>query len=254
MSSSSRLALITGGSRGIGRATALALARDGRDVIITYRSHSEEADEVAAAIAELGRTAVALQLDTGALDSFDAFAATFAGALRETWGRETFDFLVNNGGMQIAGSFAAVTQQTLTASSTSTSRASSSSLKSSLDCSPTTARSSTSRPARPASTPPSAWCMRRRRAPSRCSRDTSLRSSGHAASPSTRLPRAPSRRISATASYATTSKVQQVVSSVTALRRYAVAKDIGGAIAALLGDGNRWVTGQRIEVSGGVHL
>jgi NAD(P)-dependent dehydrogenase (short-subunit alcohol dehydrogenase family) len=49
-------------------------------------------------------------------------------------------------------------------------------------------------------------------------------------------------------------QVQQVVSSVTALRRYAVAEDIGGAIAALLGDGNRWVTGQRIEVSGGVHL
>jgi NAD(P)-dependent dehydrogenase (short-subunit alcohol dehydrogenase family) len=107
----SRIALITGANRGIGRATALALARDGVDVIITYRSHAEEADEVIAAIGELDRKAVALQLDTGAVDSFDAFVSTVTGALRHTWGRDSFEYLINNAGMQITASFADATEE-----------------------------------------------------------------------------------------------------------------------------------------------
>src|ERR1700746_1191816 len=66
----SRIALVTGANRGIGRATALQLARDGVDVILTYRSHREEADDVVASITALGRSAVALQLDTVDLKSF----------------------------------------------------------------------------------------------------------------------------------------------------------------------------------------
>ena len=107
----SRIALITGANRGIGRATALALARDGVDVIITYRSHAEEADEVIAAIGELDRKAVALQLDTGAVDSFDAFVSAVTGALRDTWGRDSFEYLINNAGMQITASFADATEE-----------------------------------------------------------------------------------------------------------------------------------------------
>jgi len=107
----SRIALITGANRGIGGATALALARDGVDVIITYRSHAEEADEVVAAIGELGRKAVALELDTGDVDSFDAFVSAVAGALRDTWGRDSFEYLINNAGMQITASFADATEE-----------------------------------------------------------------------------------------------------------------------------------------------
>ena len=110
MTSSPRIALITGANRGIGRSTALALARDGIDVILTYRSHADEAAAVVASIAELGRSAVALQLDTGATETFDAFVASVTDALQNTWGRDSFDFLVNNGGMSIAGSFADVTE------------------------------------------------------------------------------------------------------------------------------------------------
>ncbi|MET9257702.1 SDR family oxidoreductase [Streptomyces sp. NPDC003717] len=96
------IALITGGNRGLGRATALALAEAGTDVIVTYRSHQEEAAAVVDAVTALGRRAVALELDTTAFDTFPAFAAAVRDVLGATWDRETFDFLVNNAGVAAA--------------------------------------------------------------------------------------------------------------------------------------------------------
>ncbi|MFG3104012.1 SDR family NAD(P)-dependent oxidoreductase [Streptomyces sp. NPDC048182] len=96
------IALITGGNRGLGRATALALAEAGTDVIVTYRSHQEEAAAVVDAVTALGRRAVALELDTTAFDTFPAFAAAVRDALGATWDRDTFDFLVNNAGVAAA--------------------------------------------------------------------------------------------------------------------------------------------------------
>jgi NAD(P)-dependent dehydrogenase (short-subunit alcohol dehydrogenase family) len=84
-----RIALITGANRGIGRSTALQLAREGVDVILTYRTHADEASDVVAEIEALGRNATALQLDTGDVASFDAFVA----ALGDT----RIDFLVKRG-------------------------------------------------------------------------------------------------------------------------------------------------------------
>ena len=71
-----KIALITGGNRGLGRASALALAADGRDVVLTYRSNRDEASAVVKEIEALGRRAVALQLDTTEFATFDAFAET----------------------------------------------------------------------------------------------------------------------------------------------------------------------------------
>ena len=93
-----RIALITGGNRGLGRSEALAFATDGTDVVITYRSHADEAKAVVAEIEALGRTAVALQLDTAVPETFDAFADTLRAALAQTWDRDGFDVLVNNAG------------------------------------------------------------------------------------------------------------------------------------------------------------
>ncbi|MCP3097407.1 SDR family oxidoreductase [Myxococcus sp. K15C18031901] len=92
------IALITGSSRGLGRGSALALAERGSDVIVTYRSGREEADEVVQAIRARGRKAVALRLDVGRPDTFDAFVAQVREALKQTWGRERFESLVNNAG------------------------------------------------------------------------------------------------------------------------------------------------------------
>jgi len=92
------IALVTGASRGLGRNTALSIARHGCDVILTYRSQREEAEAVVAEIAALGRKALAFQLDTGNLAEFAAFSDRLRYALRETWQRETFDHLVNNAG------------------------------------------------------------------------------------------------------------------------------------------------------------
>jgi NAD(P)-dependent dehydrogenase (short-subunit alcohol dehydrogenase family) len=93
-----RIALITGGNRGIGRASARALADDGTDVILTYRSNAAEANSVVAELSELGRTAVALPLDTVDHESFPAFADELRRELRERWAQERFDILINNAG------------------------------------------------------------------------------------------------------------------------------------------------------------
>lgn len=93
-----KIALVTGASRGLGRNTALSIARRGGDVILTYQSRSAEAQAVVAEIKALGRKAVAFQLDSGNVAAFAPFAEKLRSALRETWGRESFDHLVNNAG------------------------------------------------------------------------------------------------------------------------------------------------------------
>jgi NAD(P)-dependent dehydrogenase (short-subunit alcohol dehydrogenase family) len=80
-----KIALITGSSRGLGRNTALALAKKGVDVIVTYRSSEAEAKNVVSAIEEIGGKAVALQLDTSNTKTFDDFAAQIKQTLQDTW-------------------------------------------------------------------------------------------------------------------------------------------------------------------------
>ena len=94
----SKITLVTGSSRGLGRNAALSIARAGGDVVLTYRSRAEEAEAVVAEIEALGRKALALPLDTGNIAAFPAFAATLRGALQQTWKRGSFDHLVNNAG------------------------------------------------------------------------------------------------------------------------------------------------------------
>lgn len=111
MEPTNKIALITGASRGLGKNAALKLASKGNDVIITYRSKKEEADEVVATIEALGLHAAALQLDTSKVATFDNFKTELTALLKEKWNRETFDFLVNNAGIDAAAPFAQTTEE-----------------------------------------------------------------------------------------------------------------------------------------------
>jgi len=107
---SPKIALITGGSRGLGRNTAVHLARSGVDVVLTYHSNKAEADAAVDEIRALGRKAAALQLDTGDVATFDAFVASLRETLKSTFGRETIDYLVNNAGIGLHVPFAEATE------------------------------------------------------------------------------------------------------------------------------------------------
>jgi NAD(P)-dependent dehydrogenase (short-subunit alcohol dehydrogenase family) len=93
-----KIALVTGANRGLGRSEAIALAADGVDVVITYRSNPDEADKVVAEIEELGRRSVAMHLDVSEPASFAAFADRLRSLLADMWSRNDLDIVVNNAG------------------------------------------------------------------------------------------------------------------------------------------------------------
>lgn len=109
--SEQKIALVIGGSRGLGKNMALALAKKGNDVIITYNSGQQEAEQVITEIEKMGRQAVALQLNVGEVNSFAGFAAGLTEVLREKWERSTFDFLVNNAGIGINTPFESTNEE-----------------------------------------------------------------------------------------------------------------------------------------------
>ncbi|ARP81256.1 3-oxoacyl-ACP reductase [Bordetella genomosp. 8] len=106
-----KIALITGASRGLGRNAALSIARHGGDVIVTYRSGEAEAQAVVDQIQAMGRKAAALRLDVADVSSFKAFAETLRGILARQWSRDTFDHLVNNAGHGEMAAFADTTEE-----------------------------------------------------------------------------------------------------------------------------------------------
>src|SRR6187402_2249565 len=98
MEKKSKIALVTGGSRGLGRDMALNLAKKGLDVIITYNSRIEDARQVVAQVEAAGQKAAALQLNTGVIASFQGFEDQLKTTLSQHFGTDHFDFLVNNAG------------------------------------------------------------------------------------------------------------------------------------------------------------
>jgi NAD(P)-dependent dehydrogenase (short-subunit alcohol dehydrogenase family) len=108
---SNKIAIVTGSSRGLGKNTALHLAGKGIDVILTYHSKQAEADAVVAEIESKGQKAVALALDIGNSQSFDSFVQQVATALKQTWNQTQFDYLVNNAGIGITAAFAETSEQ-----------------------------------------------------------------------------------------------------------------------------------------------
>ncbi|MFV8368888.1 SDR family NAD(P)-dependent oxidoreductase [Flavobacterium sp. LB2R40] len=104
-----KIALVTGGSRGLGKDMALKLAQKGLDVIVSYNSKQAEAEAVVKEIEKLGQKAVALQLNVADVASFDLFFQNVVTAMKGTFGTDKFDFLINNAGVSLHESFATTT-------------------------------------------------------------------------------------------------------------------------------------------------
>jgi len=110
MNTENKVAVITGGSRGLGKNMAIAVAKKGIDVVITYNSSKEKADEVVSEIGSLGQKAFAFQLDTRNVSAFDALINEVTGQLQEKTGSPNFDFLINNAGTALYAPIAEVSE------------------------------------------------------------------------------------------------------------------------------------------------
>ena len=249
-----KIAIITGGSRGLGRNTALAVAARGIDVIFTYRTNKAEAEKVAAEIKASGRKALALQLDTGDSASFPAFAETVAAALRDVWGRAHFEYLVNNAGHSAPGLIATMSEadfdglyqvhfkgvvfltQKLLPLIADGGRI--------VNFSSGLARFSLPGYAAYASMKGAIEVFTRYLAKEVGPRGIAV---------NVVAPGAIETDFGGGA-VRDNADLNKFVASVTAMGRVGVPDDIGPMIATLLADENRWLTGQRIEVSGGMFL
>ena len=111
MSTQTKIALVTGGSRGLGKDMALSIARKGIDVILTYRTNEAEANAVVSEIESIGQQAASLQLDMAQFDSLEHFMQQVLKTLQLKWNTQSFDFLINNAGMGATVPFMQVTEE-----------------------------------------------------------------------------------------------------------------------------------------------
>ena len=251
--STSPIAIVTGGSRGLGRNTVLALARRGVRSIFTYHANEDAAREVVALSRDAGAEGVALQLDTGDASSFAAFADAVRAALAGM-GAERFDYLVNNAGTGHYAPFAETTEeafdhlyrvhlkgvyflaQALLPLLNDGGRI--------VNLSSGLARFSL---------PGSSAYAAMKGGVEVLTRYLAKELAGRGITANTVAPGAIETDFGGGA-VRDNPDLNRMVSGMTALGRAGVPDDIGPMIAALLTDANRWVTGQRIEVSGGMNL
>ena len=249
-----KIALITGASRGLGKNAALHLAAQGIDIIGTYHSRADEAQALVLELEKLGGKAVMLQLDVGRSDSFADFGAKVEQALREQFERQRFDFLINNAGVGTYASFAETTEaqfdqlvaihvkapffltQKLLPLISDGGRI--------INVSSGLARFSLPGYAAYASMKGAVEVLSRYQAKELGPRGITV---------NTLAPGAIATDFGGGAVRDNTD-VNAMVANNTALGRAGLPDDIGGAISILLADGSHWITGQRIEASGGMFL
>ncbi|WP_296950617.1 SDR family NAD(P)-dependent oxidoreductase [uncultured Massilia sp.] len=248
-----RIALITGGSRGLGRSMALHLARAGTDIVITYHANDAAAREVVAQVEELGRRAAALQLDVADSRAFAPFAGTLR-ALLAGWGRERFDILVNNAGTSLHAPLAEVTEAQFDAivavhfkAPVFLTQALAPLLADGgriLNVSSGLAR---------VSLPGSGVYGAAKGAVEVLTRYQARELAERRITVNVLAPGAVETDFSG-GMVRDNPDVNRMVASFTALGRAGLPDDIGAAAAALLAQDNGWITGQRIEASGGMML
>jgi len=249
-----KIALITGGSRGLGRNTALHLARKGVNVIVTYRTGSAEAKAVVAEVVQSGGKAVALQLDVGDSKSFGQFAEQVRSALRNHWQREHFDYLVNNAGIGIHASFAETSEaqfdELVNIHLKGTFFLTQSLLPLLADGGRIVNLSSG---LTRFSLPGYAAYAAMKGAIEVLSRYLAKELGGRGIAVNSVAPGAIETDFGGGLVRDNT-QVNAFIGGQTALGRAGVPDDIGGVIASLLSEDNRWINGERIEASGGMFL
>jgi len=249
-----KIAIVTGGSRGLGKNTALRLASKGVDVIITYHSKREEADKVIAEIEAAGAKAVALQLDVSQSKTFVEFAANVKAILQSKWQRDSFDYLVNNAGTGINTPFLETSEEQfdemvnihlkgvyfltqklvgLMADGGSIVNISSGLTRFSFPGY-------------------SAYAIMKG-AIETLSKYLAKELGARGINVNTVAPGAIETDFGGGA-VRDNKELNDHIASLTALGRVGVPNDIGGVIASVLSDDNRWVNGQRIEASGGMMI
>jgi NAD(P)-dependent dehydrogenase (short-subunit alcohol dehydrogenase family) len=251
---SAKIALVTGSSKGLGKNTALALAKKGVDVIVTYRSSEAEANSVVSAIAELGGKAISLHLDTSDTKTFDGFVGQVKQALQTTWQTEQFDFLVNNAGTGVYASFAETTEEEFDRMMNVHVKGVFFLTQKLLPLIKDGGRvvnlsSGLSR----FSLPGYAAYATMKGAVEVLTRYIAQELGPRQIAVNTVAPGGIETDFGGGA-VRDNPEINKFIASQTALGRVGVPDDIGGAIASLLSEDNRWVNGQRIEVSGGQSL
>lgn len=248
-----KVAIVTGGSRGLGRNTAVNLARRGVHVIFTYHSNQAEAEALIREAQGIGTKAAAFRLDTGDTRAFDGFAADVRKTLK-SWGREKFDYLVNNAGNSLHAGFEETTEaqfdsivnvhfkgvffltQKLLPLLNDGGRI--------LNISSGLTRFTVPGISAYAASKGAVEVLTRFLAKELGSRQITV---------NTVAPGAIATDFSG-GMVRDNPEVNKMVAGMTALGRVGVADDVGPMIAALLSGENRWINGQRIEVAGGAAL
>jgi len=251
--SSTKIAIVTGGSRGLGRNTVLHLARRGVASIFTYRAHRAEADQVVAAVRDAGARATAVALDTGNIGSFDAFVPHVRAALAEL-GAERFDYLVNNAGTSLHKTFDQTTERELDELYQVHFKGPYFLTQKLLPLMNDGGRivnisSGLTRFAFPGSSAYAAM----KGAVEVLTRYLAKELGARGIAANTVAPGAIATDFSG-GMVRDNPALNKQIADLTALGRVGQPDDIGPMIAALLADDNRWVNGQRIEVTGGVLL
>lgn len=248
-----KIALVTGASRGLGRNTALNLARKGVDVILTYHSQRADAESVAVEIVALGRRAAILQLDSGASASFDAFVIELQAVL-QGWGRDNFDYLLNNAGTGAGAAFADTTEAVFDSLMNIHFKGVFFLTQKLLPLLADGGRivnisSGLTRFAMPGFAAYAAM----KGAVEVMTRYLAKELGARGITVNTVAPGAIETDFGG-GMVRDNGDVNRHIASQTALGRVGLPDDIGPMIATLLSDDNRWINGQRIEVSGGIHL
>ncbi|HEV6968968.1 SDR family NAD(P)-dependent oxidoreductase [Roseateles sp.] len=250
---STPITLITGGSRGLGAAMALALARDGHDIVLTYREAAPAAQAVVAQVQALGRRALALPLDIADASSFPTFVERLRAGLA-AWGASRLDGLVNNAGAGAHASFEETTPAQFDAMLAVHLKGPFFLTQALLPLLADGARILNISSGLARFTVPGYGAYAAMKgAVEVLSRYQAKELSNRGIRVNTLAPGAIATDFGGGA-VRDNAELNRFVTSVTALGRVGQAEDVGGAVAALMRPGAGWITGQRIEASGGMFL